>query len=272
MKVDQRIIEIRDYFKKYPGTLFHYTNNNEAIKSMECGTLHFTRADCFADDPNEIVYGRSILLEAALDHDEIDNKEENCWIINTLGELLLNCFVFCTTNQTRMPFMHEKFGSNVIEFIPNFSTFYYHCMWASKRMPGTDGYKLYHVPEIFDHLEGFVIYDAMEQRKIARSAVNLIHHLRKNPGATDIERAMTALELRRILACCMTLFKETRFKDEYEYRFCLVRNPNPEFADAPSFDVRGAGTGRLAGKERIYTEVTYRGIGKGDIKAHYPFD
>lgn len=228
--------------------LYHYTGNREAAKSIgEHGCLWLTRADCFLDD-SEVHYGIDILLTAVAEIGGKPGLDLHRAIDDDIRAALRNAFVLSLTDQPDNAFHKEHYGRNIVKFEPNFQMTLNAAGFNVK-----EGLNCQVVYEIYRTLKGKVIYDPKHQHDLARRVTKAIVDFSGMTFSEAMDRDLHRVQLREMLLTAVVLMKAPSYEPEAEYRICLVREPNNP--DEPVYDQERRGSGKLEGKQIVYTQV-----------------
>jgi hypothetical protein len=210
-------------FKVHGDNLYHYTSV-EKLESIQKGKeLWITRSDSFLDD-EEIKYGLDLLEVAAkvtLSNDDVIHFNK---LLAGFGEFLKDSYIFSTTYNSSSDYLLKEYGRNIIEFSCDFSVSMSHISYHS--IKNSDGYNFHYFDDLYECVEGYVIYDRNSQRKIAEMAVKAMCKVtQQNGNIVDI------LHVRKILLMCISLFKRESYHLEEEYRIVLIRKNSPDNLD-----------------------------------------
>ncbi len=211
----QRVIDLFREFKIHKGNLYHYTST-EKLESIRNGSeLWITRSDSFLDN-EEVKYGLNILKQAA---SEVLDKKNNINFNKMLAgfnELLINSYIFSTSYNSSSEHLFNEYGRNVIEFSHDFSTSMCHMSYHS--IKNGDSYRLHYFNDNYESVEGYVIYEIENQKKIANmAAIAMSEIIHPDGNIVDI------YHVRKILLMCVSLFKSPGYHKEEEYRIVLIR-------------------------------------------------
>lgn len=238
-------------FRRNTGSLYHYTRSEPVARSIaENGEFWITRADSFLDD-KEVRYGTGVLLEALNESCYDVCREYMERLISSLGTALLECFVLSLTDKQKCQYMLREYGEWRVELSDSFPTNFYHLGRQSIALKD-GGYELHFVPDIYEHVEGHVIYDRQVQISIAKDVINLAVKMHNHVCERDY---VELFHLRKLLVSCIVMFKREEYAPESEYRYCLVRVPNDP--NAPSFDSVRNGIGQMDGKQIVFTKIRF---------------
>lgn len=217
-------------FRGSQGALYHYTAPDTADSISTNWELWLTRADSFLDQ-TEIEYGTEILRSAIKLEVEGDKKEQVLSLIGSLSDSLRKCYVFSVSSNPSSAHLACEYGPAILELNENFSLHLSHLAWHS--IPVGDGFGSHPFINIYEVIEGYVVYEPAEQLRIACKAIALVQEL--SHGSPDV------FHVRQLLSTCITLFKHENYKQEEEYRIVLHRLSN---TNAPNFDEQRDNNGR----------------------------
>lgn len=229
------------------GPFYHYTSQDAAKSMGEKGRLWLTRADCFLDE-EEVHYGIDILLAEIEATGGAATEEPYCTIDQSIREALRNSFVLSLTYESDNPYLLNEYGRNIVKFNQNFRM-----LLSAASFNVKEGQNNQVIHEIYEILDGKVIYDIDSQRELARRVVTAIVNFQSMKFVDAIEKDMHLLRLREALLTAVILMKAPAFAAEAEYRFCLVRAPNNP--DELNYDQERDGRGKLDGRKIFYTQV-----------------
>lgn len=238
--VNELIEEVHD-------SMFHYTNRTAAESMGKKGVLWLTRADCFLDE-QEVHYGVEILLAEIAEIGERDVAGLYKTVDEHVREVLRSSFVLSLTHIDPNEYLIENYGRDTVVFEPAFQMHFNAAAFNVK-----EGLNYQVVSEIYEHLAGKVIYDPATQRELAKRVARAVLDFEELQFSDEIERTLHLLRLRKSLLTAVILMKEPNFEPEAEYRICLLRSPNNP--DEPIYDLRRPGSGKLDGREIVFTQI-----------------
>ena len=241
--------------------LFHHTQTMAVASSIAGGCFWFTRADCFFDQL-EIRYGIEVFLEAQSKRSDHKSKEENEFIIKRIGESLRNSYILSLTDSPNRPFMRKLYGEYVVKIAPWCIRTLFSAILYSKQTGG-DGWNLFQLNDIFERVEGHVVYERSEQVSRASKVLEVLDHVRENKSSDKLTYEMEVMELHRLISTNIVLFKRESFCEEQEYRVCLVRKPNLGFELDPAFEFPHPARKTDDGRDKMMLEVNYRADHQG---------
>ena len=220
---NQKVIDLYREFKPINGNLYHYTSSEKLDSIRKGSELWITRSDSFLDK-EEVQYGLNILKQAAA---ESLNKKDNI-NFNTMlagfNELLINSYIFSTSYNPSSEYLLNEYGKNIIEFSPDFSMSISHMSYHSIKT--SDSYRMHHFSDNYEYIEGQVIYELEDQKKIANMAAIAMSEI-IHPDGDIVE----IHHVRKILLMCVSLFKCFGYHKEEEYRIILIRKLSSDNID-----------------------------------------
>lgn len=139
-------------------------------------------------------------------------------ILDSLTRNLRQCFVWSLSQEANNDFLKANYSGDhgaILKLPSNFS----HTVRSGWHLtPTGDGYSANYACDLYDQLEGFVVYDPTEQDEIAKLACNAYASLNAVLNTYDkLQRIITAHHLRTALTQCLILFKKPCFLEEKEY-------------------------------------------------------
>lgn len=227
------VSELYRCFEISHGALHHYTRADAAASILSNGELWLTRADSFLDQ-SEVDYGTSILKAAVK---AILTGEDQARLLDLLAHMngsLRKCYVLSLSSNSSSTYLTDTYGLSHLELRENFpidlTYSARHCVLDG------DGFLLHHFSQLYEAVEGYVVYDEDEQLRIAGKAVAAVQELaHANADVGDL------FHMRQLLIACITLFKQKHYEQEEEYRIVLHRLGEIE---VPDFDERRVANGR----------------------------
>ena len=238
---------VHEMIQQNHGPFYHYTRRDAAESMGEKGCLWLTRADCFLDE-EEVHYGIDILLAEIAETGASATEELYCIIDGNVREVLRNAFVLSLTGHSDNPYLREHYGRNIVKFNQNFRM-----LLNAGGFNVKEGLNYQVIYEIYQILDGKVIYDIESQRELARRVVKAILNFQSMKFVDVAEKDMHLMRLREALLTAVALMKAPAFASEAEYRFCLVRAPNNP--DELNYDQERDGRGKIEGRKIVYTQV-----------------
>mgnify|MGYP005996033453 CR=1 FL=1 len=210
---DSSLSKIWNYFPLHQGDLFHYTTQEAAQSIQTNNELFLTRSDFFLDKL-EVKYGIDLLMNEATKYlkPEYLSLFEN--FISEIDQLRNCLYVICFT-QMKNSTKHKKvYGESILQFSETFTTYTLagtgnHSLKVSK-----NSYRMYHACDLYQSLEGFVIYEPLEQVKLARLIVEKFEDYQQN-----VTNLTNVHHLNKILLKYVLLTKQPSFAWEREFRF-----------------------------------------------------
>lgn len=212
------IHELYREFRISQENLYHYTCDEAATSISKTGVLWLTRADCFLDE-TEVSYGAGILREA-IELEVTGDKQEFISLVGDLEESLRQCYVFSASSNPSNSYLLKNYGEKILELREGFPFCLSHSAWHS--LPNGDGFNIYHFIELYESVEGYIVYDKNEQVRIARKVIVALCQLFGN----DIAQMADVFHVRQLLVTCIVLFKHGDYSGEEEYRVVLHRLVN----------------------------------------------
>lgn len=207
--------ELYSKFKLSQGSLFHYTSMT-AIDSMKnSSSLWITQSDSFLDK-SEIQFGLDVVRHASDCTLKLPERKVMEPFLLGISELLKRSYIFSLTSNLSNQHLLENNGNIVVQFREGLPGEIRGTAWHPTSHG--DSYSLYFFKDLYELVEGYVVYDKFEQFEIAKIAVKAIMEL-GNP-ATDI---VDIYHIRKLLFTCITLFKDCQYREEEEYRVTIIR-------------------------------------------------
>lgn len=210
---DSSLNEIWNYFPLHQGDLFHYTTEKSALSIETTNELFLTRCDHFLDK-SEIQYGIVILNQVAktiLSEDERIQLEK---FTSKVEQLRGNLYAICFTQLENSEKHKEIYGASILKFTETFTTYTLAGSGRHSVQETEDSWRLYYACEIYQSMEGFVIYEPTQQEKLAKLIILKFQEYLLNGANVVNERHLDEILLKFIL-----LTKHPCFAWEKEFRF-----------------------------------------------------
>ncbi len=224
--------ELYSKFRLSQGPLFHYTSMGAINFMKNSSLLWITRSDSFLDE-SKIRFGLGIIRHAS---DGILKPSERKVIetfLSGIWEILKQSYIFSLTNNASNQYLLENYGNSIVQFKEGLPREILGTGWHS--IPHGDSYSLHYFIDLYELVEGYVVYDETEQLEIAKIAVKAIIEL-SNPLTNIVD----IYHIRRLLITFITLFKDCLYREEEEYRVTIVRKYDKTGDDYnESRDIRG---------------------------------
>jgi hypothetical protein len=216
------VTRLFDQFRISNGPLFHYTSS-QSVESIKKGTeLWLTRADSFLDT-DEIKYGIELFREVVSREYKRGEYGAIEKFINHLEDYLQGTYVLSLSSDPSSNHLISYYGNRIIELSENFPMLLANTAWHS--IPCGDGFSNYYFNNLYEHVEGYVIYDRDDQIQLTKLAIEAILSVANNE--THI---VDVFHIRKIIIMCTILFKQKRYEPEQEYRVALIAK-SPEKHD-----------------------------------------
>lgn len=206
--------ELYREFRISQGNLYHYTCEAAATSISTTGVLWLTRADCFFDE-GEVNYGADI-LRSVIEREIVGDKQKLFCLLDGLWASLRQCYVFSVSSNPSSAHLLNEYGKTILELRDNFPFCLSHLAWHS--IFDGNGFNLHHFIDLYESVEGYVIYEKNEQLRIARKVVSLLQQF-----SNGAEEFVDVFHARQLLITCITLFKHESYAQEEEYRVVLHR-------------------------------------------------
>ena len=208
------VARLFDEFRISNGPLFHYTSN-ENVDSIKQGTeLWLTRADSFLDS-EEIRYGIEIFREVASEEYNEGDCDTINHLMNRLEEYLQGTYVLSLSSYPYSAHLASNYGNRIIELCENFPILLANTAWHS--IPCERGFSNHYFNDLYEHIEGYVIYEKEAQVKLANQAIEAILSVANNEA-----HVVDIFHIRQLIILCIVLFKQKRYESEQEYRVALI--------------------------------------------------
>ena len=207
-------------FKISQDNLYHYTSKDASIE-INKGEIWITRADCFLDS-REISHGIQILSGAANNYLAGNTKNYFVNLLSVFQSTLKNTYVMSLSQDSANQYLKNNYAANgaIIEFKWHFPEDIGAICWHS--IPtSNDSHSIHHLSDLYSYFEGFVVYDGISQRDIARSVCEAYRDIRSSKA-----HFVDEIHFANVLTQCVVLFKEESYTPEKEYRIALIRNDN----------------------------------------------
>lgn len=207
--------ELYSKFRLSQGSLFHYTSMTAIASMKNSSSLWITQSDSFLDK-SEIQFGLDVVRHASDCTLKLQERKVMEEFLLGISEILKRSYIFSLTSNSSNQHLLENYGNIIVQFREGLPREILGTAWHS--VPHGDSYSLHYFNDLYELVEGYVVYDEIEQFEIAKIAVKAIMEL-GNPTTHIVD----IYHIRKLLITCITLFKGCQHRKEEEYRVTIVR-------------------------------------------------